>query len=54
MWKSAHEKVRRENYTLRDALREANQEILKHRRLLAEIQEGRGKTLEVLDRMMRK
>jgi hypothetical protein len=35
MWRSYHEAVRRENYTLRDALREANKELLKHRQLIS-------------------
>lgn len=40
MWRSNHEAVRRENYTLRDALREANAELLKHRRLIGGLREG--------------
>lgn len=40
MLRSTHENVRRENYTLRDALYNANAELLKHRRLLAGIRNG--------------
>lgn len=41
MWKTTHEDiheaVHRENYTLRDALREANNEVRRHRKLIAEL-----------------
>lgn len=41
MWKATHEDVHegvhRENYTLRDALREANNEVRRHRKLIAEL-----------------
>jgi hypothetical protein len=40
MWRSTYEQVRRENYTLRDALREANAELLKHRKLIAGLRNG--------------
>lgn len=39
--KRKYHAIRLENYTLRDALREANKEIIKHRRLLIEIRDGR-------------
>lgn len=34
VWKSTYEMARRENYTLRDALREANNEVRKLRLLV--------------------
>jgi hypothetical protein len=40
MWKSSHEAVRMENYTLRDALREANKELVNHQRLIAGLRNG--------------
>ena len=53
MWKSTYEAVRRENYTLRDALKEANKEILKYRRLVAGLQDGSIKpTLKGRDRIL--
>lgn len=52
--KSTHEAVRRENYTLRDALREANKELQKHRRLLGGIRAGQIDVVEVLDGMAKK
>lgn len=54
MLKSMHEKVRQENYVLRDALREANAELSKHRRLLAGIRSGQVDIVGVLDRMTQK
>ena len=40
MLKSNHERVRRENGMLRDALREANAELRKHRLLIAGLKQG--------------
>lgn len=54
MLKSTHEAVRRENYTLRDALREANKELLKHRQLLGGIRSGQIDVVTTLDRIMEK
>jgi hypothetical protein len=45
--------VRRENYTLRDALREANAELLRHRRLLAGVRAGSIDVVGALDRISR-
>lgn len=41
-WVTRHryETVKQENYTLRDALREANNELWKHRQLLAGLRAG--------------
>jgi hypothetical protein len=41
MLKSEHEDVRRENWTLKNALREANEELRKHRLLINGLKEGR-------------
>jgi len=49
--KSNHVAVQRENYTLRDALREANKELAKHRQLLAGIRAGQVDIVRVLDKM---
>jgi uncharacterized protein (DUF3084 family) len=51
MLKSTHEAVRRENYTLRDALREANKELAKHRQLLAGIRSGQIDVVTTLDKI---
>ncbi len=51
MFKSNHLAVQRENYTLRDALREANKELAKHRSLLAGIRAGQVDVVKVLDKM---
>lgn len=51
MLKSTHEAVVRENLTLRDALREANKELVKHRRLIAGIKDGSVDVVHVLNRM---
>lgn len=49
MWKSNHEEVRRENYTLRDALRSSNQELAKHRRLIAGLRSGQTEVLKSVE-----
>jgi len=51
VWRSTYERMRRENYTLRDALREANNEIKRHRRLLADIQSGRTDVVRILEKI---
>lgn len=51
MWKSSHEAVRRENYTLRDALREANHELRRHRQLIGGIRSGSIDLVRSLERM---
>lgn len=40
MWKSDHRKTQVENHVLRDALREANSELRKHRVLIAALRDG--------------
>jgi hypothetical protein len=47
---SNHEKVRVENCLLRDALKEANAELRKHRVLLASLKQG---NIETTDKVMR-
>lgn len=49
--RSTHAAVRTENYTLRDALREANKELVRHRQLLAGIRSGSVDVVRILDRM---
>lgn len=49
--RSTHDAVRTENYTLRDALREANKELLAHRKLLAGIRSGRIDVVRILEKM---
>ena len=51
---STHEAVRRENYTLRDVLRETNQELAKHRRLLAGLRDGRIDVTRALEKVLEK
>lgn len=51
MWRSTHEKVRLENWTLRDALRESNAELLKHRRLIAGLKDG---SIDLVGKFMEK
>ncbi len=41
-------KTQLENYTLRDALREANKELYKHRRLIASLRDGDDHTTEAV------
>lgn len=45
---STHEAVRRENYTLRDALKEANAELRKHRTLITQIRGADPKTIDAV------
>lgn len=46
MLKSTHRKVEVENHVLRDALREANAELRKHRMLIADMRDGSGQALD--------
>jgi len=50
---STHERVRLENYTLRDALREANRELLKHRQLIAALKSGHEQTSKQFEAAVR-
>lgn len=50
MLKSNHQAVQAENYLLRDALKEANKELLKHRRLISSLRDADPETT---DRFMR-
>jgi hypothetical protein len=51
MLKSSHLAVQRENYTLRDALREANKELAKHRRLLSGLRSGQIDVVRTLNKI---
>lgn len=48
MWRSDHEAVRQENGFLRDALKEANKELLKHRKLIAGLKDG---SIDIVSRL---
>lgn len=52
MLRSTHDVVRRENYTLRDALREANNELRKHRTLLAGVRSQQPEILRKLESVL--
>jgi len=54
MFKSSHEAVRAENYLLRDALKEANAELRKHRILIAGLRDGNKDTADKLQRIFAK
>ena len=49
--RSTHLAVQRENYVLRDALKEANKELLKHRRLIGGIRSGSVDVVGILNKM---
>jgi hypothetical protein len=48
-----YEDVKQENYTLRDALREANKELLKHRTLLAGLRAGDQRMTAAVEKAIR-
>jgi hypothetical protein len=50
MWKRGHDAVARENYTLRDALRSANEELSKHRRLIAGLRTGQTEVIQQVEK----
>ena len=50
MLKSNHETVRRENFHLRGALRQANDELRKHRLLLGSLRDGHEATTAAVER----
>lgn len=50
MLKSTHRAVQVENYTLRDALREANNELRKHRTLISKLKAGGPETTDAIMR----
>ena len=47
-----YEQTRRENVLLREAIKAANAELVKHRRLLVELKEARPTAMSALDRAM--
>lgn len=53
MWKKDHRAMKIENMTLRDALREANAELLKHRRTIAALGAGQRDVTEQVERVLR-
>lgn len=52
--RSTYERVRAENSTLRDALREANNELRKHRLLIDGIAKGTPDVIDKLERVLLK
>lgn len=48
------ERVRRENYTLRDALREANAELFRHRQLLASLRRGEEEATAAVEKALKR
>jgi len=54
MLKSNHEAVRWENFMLRGALGQANQEIRKHRLLLGSLKDGNNEATEAVMKAMGK
>lgn len=51
---AVHEGLRRENFTLRDALREANQELRSHRLLIAGLRRGDADVTSAMQRIFAK
>lgn len=51
MLRSTHERTLRENLTLRDALREANNELRKHKMLLAGIRDSSIDVAKVIEKV---
>lgn len=51
MLKSAHREVQVENHVLRDALREANAELRKHRQTIGALSTGQRQATEQLERV---
>lgn len=54
VWRSDYNAVRLENYTLRDALRNSNAELHKHRRLLAQLRAGEQTATEAVERALQR
>lgn len=54
MLKSTHRAMQVENHTLRDALREANNELRRHRLLISQLRDGDAKTTDQLARVFKK
>lgn len=54
VWRSEYARVTSENYTLRDVLREANNELRRHRAVLAGIRSGQVDVVRVLDKIAKK
>jgi protoporphyrinogen oxidase len=50
--RSRYERLKQENYSLRDALREANAELRKHRTLIAGLRDGDKRMTEAVERAL--
>ena len=51
VWRSSLEAARLENFTLRDALRNANEELAKHRKVLAGLRAGDRAMTEAVEKV---
>lgn len=54
MLRRNYDALKTENFTLRDALREANNELRKHRQLIGGLRDGRADTTRKLERVLSK
>lgn len=52
--KRTHARIQTENYTLRDALREANDELRRHRKLIAGLRAGQVNVTQAIERVFSK
>lgn len=50
--RSAYDKLKLENYTLRDALRDANEDLRRHRVLLAAMRDGDPETTRQIEKVL--
>lgn len=50
--RSTHDAVRTENWSLRDALREANAELRRHRLLIGQLKAGHAETTTAFERVL--
>lgn len=48
-----YDALRTENYVLREALRDANAELHRHRMLIGGLRSGQSETLDKLDRVLK-
>ena len=53
VWRHAYDRLSIENYTLRDALRGANEELRKHRLLIGGLRAGHEQTTRQMERVLR-
>lgn len=53
VWRSSHDRLLRENFELRGAIRSANEELLKHRKLLAGLRTGHIEITRAVEDILR-